>query len=331
MKARKSLLVFVLLISGIMYYSCDDSGTLPPSGVNSGKITFNDLNFKPLDQGNDGLYQLWLYINDSLGYHYKSLGKFNVLDNGNIVDPSGQALTFGLGADTNNLAGIKYALVTIEAPGQNNTFPGPAHLIAGPVSIYLDSLGCLLTAGDTLALGSVGTFLQSFQSAHYMLNITTQTGINCRRGLWFCDASGIPSLSPEMNLTPSSGWVYEGWVEDNDLHTFYSTGRFYTHNMLDADGAGSCAGTIPTTYNAPGQEWAVDSCSTITTLTTGHHGVFISIEPAHRTSTSPFFIKVYEQNLISTSLDCGRLDNIFGMGPLGRQLPKARMKIIRSR
>jgi hypothetical protein len=327
MNIRKRFLLIILLFTGLIYFSCDDSGVQPPS-LTPGIITLTQTSFKPLDTGVDGLYQLWLFVTDSLGSRYKSVGKFNVLANGNIVDASGQPVSFSLGADTANLPAIKSALITIEAPGQNNTFPGSTHMLAGPITLYTDSLSGSLVIGDTNALGATGTFLQGSLGAHYLLHVTTQAGLDCHKGLWYADTLANPLLPAEMNLAAGGGWIYESWVVNNATNEYISMGRFLVNNAPDNDGAGPCRGPDPAIFNTPGQEWVIDSCSSISRLNDGNHGVFITLEPSFRTGTTPFFLKVYIQGLISTTLSCFTYDNIFG---LGGTFPKAKIKITRRR
>ena len=81
------------------------------------------------------------------------------------------------------------------------------------------------------------------------------------------------------------GWVYEGWVVDNNLDQPISTGTFSDENGPDSDGAGPAAGLGPALL-FPGQ----DFINPARNLSENHTAV-ISVEPVPDNSPAPFTLK----------------------------------------
>ena len=129
--AKLVLLLFLISTASILYFGCDDSGTVPTE-VRAGTITFTQVNkFQTMNPVNDGLYNLWLIVTDTNGVpRVLNLGRFNVSSNGSIVDGSGNPLDLAMNLhDTIDLPRALYALVTIESGVVGS--PGPTRLISG--------------------------------------------------------------------------------------------------------------------------------------------------------------------------------------------------------
>jgi hypothetical protein len=332
MKIIKFLLIIPIILVAVIYYSCDDSGVLP-SDVPRGRIVLTQKNLKHIDPNIDGVYELWLRI-DSLGsvINY-SLGRFNINTSGNITDTSGGYIEFKFQGDTNSLGFSTDAFITVEPPGDFNGQPSSSVLLSGQTAIILDSLYTTMKLSGGLALGSAGVELLSGHHAKYMLSTPTSTAANCLRGVWFCDTLENTGFPSGLQMT-SSGWVYEGWIMDRSISSsliYFSMGRFTNPYGPDFDGAGSCAGT-GTPYSKPGQDWVQDNCPSglppILNLSNGSYEVFVTIEPSYETSADPGyykpFMQVYRQNIISSTLGCWRIDNLFSLYVIQ---PQARLRI----
>ena len=325
---RKILLPILFISLGAFFYSCDDSGVNPPT-VPAGTITIVLKNMKPLNTAVDGFYRFWLIAADSSlgGVFNKDMGKFNVRDDGGLVDSAGNSASFTLGADSLVLPFIKYAMITAEPPGSIGN-PFQTVLLACPMTYYVDSISGALKLNDTVALGSIGTVLQTIDVGLYILNVTTNPGLGCRRGLWFCDTLGTPLLPAGISLRNNMGWTYEAWLVNNVTNTFYPIGRFFRRDTLDFDGAGPCSGPLQPRFNVPGQEWTIDGCSDLTNIGDGNFGVFVTLTPSSRNAATPYPLKVFEQALIDHTLGCGQLDNVFSKRYV---LPYGRIRIARVR
>ncbi len=300
----RSVLIFSVFTLTVLFYSCDDSGVTPVVH-NTGAISLTAVNFKPLNQSVDGVYELWMYF-DSAAPSWVNAGRFNVNGSGGIISESGGSMSFSLGADTNRMSHLTICLVSVEGPGTNNPAPSSSHLIASGIStsnFYADSISAALKMSDVNALSQAGSVLtaDTGRGLFFLLSPSTNNA-NCTQGIWLCDSSGRPSMPLGLNLDPNGGWSYKLWIIDNITTTTYSAGKFTSLNAADSDGAGPCKGP-GNGLNAPGQDFIQSGggCPDLPNLTDGHHGVFITLEPNCRTDFSqPFPLKVYFQDVIST-------------------------------
>lgn len=326
MRNLKILLIVLSFIGTLAYYSCDDSG-VEPNNVLKGQVRFLQSFLKPLPDL-DGLqyyYELWLRI-DSLGSIYYSLGKFDVTEDGRMLELStGEPIVFRFQnqADTTKLDSAAHVILTVEI-GQGSGAPSNRRLLSGDVTIRSDSIVSSMTLGGSEALGSVGMTLLTDYSGNYILDAPTSNPSDCKKGVWFCDSLGSPFLPLGINMPVGLGWKYEGWLEDrtnpNDT-IYYTTGKFRNVNQQDEDLEGPCKGPGNSNYQAPGQDWIQTggNCPAFSTLTTGKFGVFITIEPADETGTqgvaSPFVFKMYYQPLTHVTVSCKREDYLFNQYP----------------
>lgn len=323
MNLLKYLVLFLVICSSALYYSCDDAGVV--SRNVAGEVSFiQEASLKPLDPAVDGLYNMWVLIADSLGnQRYLNLGRFNVLTNGSLVNENGDPMALKVDpSDTVDLGRVINCRVTIEQ-GTVVT-PGPVVLLGGTFTVYFDSVVTNLRISDPLALGATGDSLSKpGRSGLYILYTPSNNGVECEKGIWMTDENGNPSL-PDVQLNPGGGWRFRGWVRNKLTNEHFTTGSFYNPAASDSDEAGPCAGTLPG-LNGPGQDWISMGCANVTNLRDGNYEVFVVLEPRYRDfNLPPFNLKVYWQSVISPSLGCSRNDNLFSQHGA---LPKGKLKI----
>lgn len=326
MKKLKYISLLLLMFGCIFYYACDDAGVVPQV-THSGDVYFaQSNNLRVLNTSTDGFYYLWIQLSDSLGAsRWRNLATFNVTASGQLVDGSNNPITPVMNPlDTTDIGRVSICLITIQR--NTSTEPGPTRILGGTFGVYLDSVSANLRFNDPLALGSVGdTLMRVGTSRLYIINTPTNNQVNCERGIWFSDSLGNSYL-PDISLSPGGGWQYRSWIYDRGTQQYTNMGGFLNPKSQDDDGAGSCQGSTPLTYNAPGQDWV--TCN-IHNMLDGNHEVFIVIEPEGRTANDPpFNFKIYYQSSIVPSLDCRRIDNVFGQP---QNVPAARIRISRAR
>ncbi len=312
MKITSYFLAILVITCSVFYYGCDDAGKIPVEET-AGAVKFTqNVKLLPLDPVIDGYYNLFVILTDSFGTPRAShLGRFNVLANGTLVDPSGNPMTLTMNPnDTIDLGRALYSIISIDIGVVNQ--PGPSRIIAGPVTVHADSITARLVINDTLAVGSAMTAALGPNSVLYIVNTPTGTSGDCGKGIWFCDESGVRSWPVGSNLTPGWGWQYHGYIRNKATGQVYSTGTFYDADNFDSDGAGACADTLGTAYSKPGQDWVKTGCANITNILDGNHEVFATLEPEFRSgSAPPFVLKFYYQGNIISSIGCNRRDNMF--------------------
>ncbi len=340
MKILSYVLVILVTVGSVIYYGCDDAGIIPTPHP-SGNITLKPSNLKPLNQGVDGWYHLWIALDTASQREWFSAGAFNISSGGTLVDLSGAPTTLRFTGDTNRLTQSAHALITIE---KDIVFaPGSLRLISGPLSIASDSIyGSMKMSGleafDSMGVRLIGddnncptTSPNNYATGYYILQSPTTSNADCLKGLWFSDISGNSGFTPGLNVPIALGWTYEAWVVQNSTQTFHSLGRFTSFNQADSDGPGSCPGASPVDpFNSvPGQEYAA-GCSNNSNLNNGDYGVFITIEPINESGTSlnsPFPVKLFSREVIQSSLNCGVLDWYFRSLSKDCLMPYALVKI----
>ncbi len=313
MKIAKIVLLLLLIGSaGFYYFGCDDAGTVPTE-VRAGTITFTQVNkFPTMTPVNDGLYNLWLIVTDTTGAPRPlNLGRFNVAPNGSLVDGSGNPVNLEMNLnDTIDLPRALYALVTIEQGVV--TSPGATRFIAGPITVYPDSVSAHLIFTDTAAFGSAGISMLGPNSVLYHINTPTGTAGDCQKGIWFADEGGIPSWPTNSALRLDLGWKYRGWLKNKITGENIDLGTFKRADQPDSDGPGPCQGSVGPAYTTPGQDFVNPSCTTVTNISDGSYEIFATLEPESRGGgLPPFVFKIYYQSTIVGSLGCNRRDNMF--------------------
>ena len=330
MRYYLTTLVIILIIT---LQSCDDSG-IEPSKIPKGTITLRQKNFKHLEANVDGVYELWLRLDNGGILTNYSLGRFNINSNGEITDTSGGPVQLKYQGDTNKLYQSKLVFITVEPPGDYDPNPSTSVLLSGETSIVFDSIYANLTISGSEALGSVGQQLMTGVHTYYMLNTPTSTTGNCTRGVWFCDTLSNSYFPAGLQMF-GTGWVYEGWVKDKSnpqIPIYYSTGRFTNPYDVDFDGAGICAGSL-TPYSKPGQDWVLPNCPSdkpeITNLSSYNYEILITLEPSFEQASTtayntPFFVNLFKQPVIFPQSGCKRRDYVLNQNG---SLPAASIKI----
>lgn len=302
----------LIILLSALYFGCDDSGTLPvEETAGQVKVTQN-IKLLPLDPTLDGYYNLFLVLTDSFGTpRTVHLGRFNVTAAGTIVDESGNPKTLTVPVnDTVDLSRSLYSIISIDPSPV--IFPGPTRIVAGPVTVYRDSITARMKMNDTVAVGSSMDAVLSVNSVVYIINAPTGLSGDCSKGIWFCANDGISSWAPGSAIIPGRGWIYQGWIKDRATGNYTSTGRFYDPDQADMNGAGSCADTFGVAYTKPGEDWVKQNCSSVTRIDDGNHEAFVTLQPEGRSETlPPFILKLYHQNNIIFGLGCNRVDNVF--------------------
>ncbi len=323
-----SYVLVVLVISGsVFYYGCDDAGQIPINETAGQVKLIQNVKLLPLDPVNDGLYNLWIILTDSIGTPRPAhLGRFNVLSSGEIVDASGNPLVLKVNAnDTTDLARSLYSIISIDQGVV--TQPGLTRILAGPVTVSTDSVNARLLITDTGAVGSPMSSALVPNSVLYIVNAPTGTAGDCGKGLWLCDQDGVLSWPIGSALRPGWGWQYHGYVRNKTTGEVFSTGIFYRADTTDSDGAGVCAGTLGLAYTRPGEDWVLAGCSTLGNILDGNHETFVTLEPELRPgNAAPFVLKLYYQNVIISGLGCNRRDNMFTQRT---NIPDVSLKITR--
>ena len=215
--------------------------------------------------GDDYVYEGWLIVDDAP----LTTGRFTVADDGSL-----SVHEFEISAA--HLEAATAFVLTIEPAVEDDPVPSDIHVVAGD---FADGEADL-TVAHPAALGNDFTDI----SGSYILAVPsaeegTATYVN---GIWFLDPAAGPAPSLDLPELPD-GWVYEGWVANED--GAISTGRFTSVSGADSDGAGPAGG--PNDAPAyPGQDFVDPTID----LTSGYAAV-ISIEPEPDNSPAPFAFK----------------------------------------
>lgn len=258
--------IFLLMFAGIVA-ACSTSSD---SDTDSLTLTFSGL--EPLQNGFH--YEGWVLINGNA----ITTGKFNVNDNGEIVDLSGSAIPNGEFDVDADLASASVFILTIEPGGDTDDIPAVTHHLAGGITNGTASLSMMHNA----SLGS------DFMNAvgEYILATPSDGGdSNELSGIWFLNPdAGTSTLSlPDL----PNGWVYEGWAVADG--TPLSTGTFTS--VEGADNAAPFSGNEPTPP-FPGEDFLMNAPSGLTfPLDLSGGTVVISVEPSPDDSPAPFALK----------------------------------------
>ena len=213
------------------------------------------------DLGDDYVYETWLITDDGP----ISAGRFPMND-------ANESFWVDLDADLATAA--QMYVLTIEPAVGDDPAPAATHVVAGA----FDEDG---TA--ELSIGHPAAFNNDFTTAmgEYFLQTPTSPDVadDYNQGLWFV----IPGVGPSLLLPElPAGWVYEGWVVDENGPV--STGRFVDPAAPDSDGAGPAAGPGGAPP-FPGQDF-IDPARDLVGNT-----IVITVEPEPDNSPAPFFFK----------------------------------------
>ena len=224
------------------------------------------------------------------GYHYEgwaiidgspvSTGKFNVNDDGDLVDLSGGVIANGEFAAGTDLSDAAVIAITVEPAGDTDSVPSGAKYLAGDVS----DLSADVTAGHSAALGDDFT---GASGTYILATPTDDDDANETSGIWYIDLSsgaGMPGL--QLPALPPA-WEYEGWVIFDG--TPVSTGRFT--DVAAADSGNPFSGPNPG-KPFPGEDFLGNAPAGLTfPADIRGMGAAISIEPVDDDSPAPFVLK----------------------------------------
>ncbi|HJY62640.1 MAG TPA: hypothetical protein VJ455_00675 [Ignavibacteria bacterium] len=304
---RLITLIIILTAASSIINSCNDSGV--ETATNSGSLTVQNL--KPLTTSIEGYYEAFVSIETSADHGdeaYRTIGKFNVLTNGSLVDKNGNPYKPDL-SRIPNINAIEDAIITIEPPGDNDTIPGESRIAGGLKTVSGSELIFNLSMNYTEVLGTRADQIASAPEANYVLAAPTTGDTNqYKRGSWFSKNINGTQAGLTLPVIPDTlGWWYQAWIIDTTSQDYYySMGRFY--NSSAGDDNSSCDTNIAPPWNLPGQDWIRLSCfganPPITDLTTGKYKILVTLEPKFEQGSAlnlPFFIKLYETNIMSQS------------------------------
>ena len=225
---------------------------------------------------NDFHYEGWILVDGAP----LTTGKFNVDEEGVIVDLWGQVIPGGIFEVGVDLSDATDVILTIEPAGDTDTIPSETHYVAGG----LEDGQAHLTVAAGAALGD------DFQMANGTYILATPTDgmdTNERSGVWFVDIAQEP-FAPSLDLPElPEGWEYEGWAVIDGVPV--TTGRFTARDMADAFNGFSGEMMAPP---FPGEDFLVNAPEGTwfpTELSEGK--VVISIEPSPDDSPAPFLLK----------------------------------------
>jgi len=323
-----SVLIFFIIIA-VIINSCNDSG-VENTGKNTGQLTVQNL--KPLNTSIEGYYEAWVSIESLSADHgdeaFRTIGKFNVKDDGSLIDKNGNPYKPDL-SHIPNINATADAIITLEPPGDNDTIPGESRIAGGSKTTVGNELVFNLSMNNADVLGTRADQIASAPEATYILAAPTTGDTNqYKRGSWFSKNTGGTMAGLILPTIPDTlGWWYQAWIIDTTGQDhYYSVGRFY--NPAGADDNSACDTNVAPPWNLPGQDWIRTTCfganPLITDLTSGKYKILVTLEPKFEQGTAlnlPFFIKLYEANIINQAY--GTLNSI----PNSFQMPGGVLKL----
>ncbi len=215
--------------------------------------------------GADFEYEGWL----SDGTDVVSTGTFDLLEG-----ETSYTGTFDI--DNDVLDSAVAFILSIEPAVDPDPAPAATKILGGAIT----NGAANLTLGHGAALGSL---LNDAAGSYIIATPSTDDESDDSNGIWFLEMTEdgmMPSLSlPELN----SGWVYEGWVVDeNGPHT---TGRFTSAEGADDDATNMYMQGPNATPPFPGHDF-IDPALLVAGQT-----IVISVEPEPDNSPAPFALK----------------------------------------
>ncbi|PWN06029.1 hypothetical protein DDZ15_12685 [Rhodohalobacter mucosus] len=221
-------------------------------------------------------YEGWLILEDGP----ITTGKFNVNENGSIVDLDGNDIANGTFTITNDISSASAFVLTIEPAGDIDDIPADTHHLAGSIS----NGSAVLNLEHPASLGS--SFSSS--SGEYILATPTD-GVNENEnsGIWFLNpGSGSPMAGLDLPILPE-GWRYEGWAVYDGIPI--TTGTFISTSEADAFAEFSGPENGPP---FPGEDFLMNAPDGVMfPIDLAGGTAVISIEPFPDDSPAPFALK----------------------------------------
>ena len=293
-------ILFAFLLASAACSNEEDSLPTSEGAATNVQLTFNGL--EPLESGFS--YQAWV-----ISYVYAfPLGVFNIDQDGDIVNMSGDTLLSGEFTINLKLEDISGVIICIEPQDAMVASPSYTLILGGTVS----EGQAALTVEDNLGIGI------SFDGASGKYILATPTDsidTNENSGIWFLDMTTGVSLNGFVLPEIPAGWDYEGWVILDG--TYISTGKFSRFTTADDSAyySGPVAGPP-----FPGEDFlqnAPEGLSFPVDLTGA--SVMITVEPWYEyddNQEEPFFIKILVADIPPDVTDHVTYDLSAGTDPL---------------
>lgn len=298
---KKSIFYAVfVLCTALFITACDDSGVT----TKKNNVEFS-TSLKTLGS-TDGMYEAWVSLDNGTDHGdaaYVSIGKFNISSTGAMVDENGNATKLDI-TRISNVNATEDAIITIEAPGDNDTIPG-TRILGGVKTVQGGFLVFDMSMGSDEVLPAANLFT-AFGAAKYTLASPTDqfASFNLPHGVWFSqDTTGSLSGLLLPQLPDTAEWTYQAWVVDmrDSANRIYNMGRFM--NPDGADDNSQCKGSN-NVWNVPGHDWIQTNCPggglpDIDNLNNSNYKLMVTLEPRFENAGSPpFYIKLFYGNLL---------------------------------
>jgi hypothetical protein len=282
---RFPLIVITIITLPLLLNSCGDGGVSETPKVTG--LTVSGL--PTLITTTDGYYEAWVSVEEAAGDHgdaaYRTLGKFNVRNDGVLIDPNGN--NFSPDAGGIDLNKIEDALISIEPTGDADTILNGTKFLGAAKSVENGVLVFRLSMSYSHILGNIANNLPN-ATAKYILAAPTDTTNDpesYKRGVWFTiDTLGQAAGLTVGQISDTLDWKYQAWVFDgrDTVAWRYDMGKFNGPN--DPDNFQQCQVVLPS-WNKPGQDWTRPGCPgngvpDITDLTTDNRYILVvTLEP----------------------------------------------------
>jgi hypothetical protein len=234
-------ILFIPLIIIMIFLSCDVSDPFSTDEL----ITTIQIQFSNLPPQENGYhYEGWAVI----GNDDKSIGKFNINQDGEIVDIYGEVVDEGRIDTEFDMSQATLFKISIEEADDINFTPSGSFILAGPVTGF----SVILNISHSEAIGQS----YSTATAKYLLATpSTPDTLDEKSGIWFMDEEAsiepIPGIdAPDM----VGGWYYQGWVTFGD--TSLTTGKFDLVGAGDTYDMYTAVGSTPF---LPGEDFVTNA------------------------------------------------------------------------
>jgi hypothetical protein len=300
-------LVAISLLLGLAV-GCDSDSAV--SGLNGNSIVTLTLDgLQPLTGGMN--YQAWLVTQADNNLVGEPVVIFNVDDQGRMVHATADTLIAGPFPSSAPAASVLGVAVSLERATQLVSFSSASFVLSGEIA----GGSAVLTVGDWLALNQD---FSTIGGSFILSTPTDQDETNELLGVWFVNPNTDPDSASVDLPEPTSGWIYEGWVEVGGQAL--SMGKFTHANLPDSTSAFSGPEDPPP---FPGEDFLVNPPTGLTfPLELSGASVFITAEPGNDSdpdSDQPFFLRLLEGQvpLEPVTLTGYNLTNLTSQFPTG--------------